>query len=164
MIRRGGVSTTATGERVVWTIADGRRGRRWRESVTRDGALLRTVLFELDPSGRVGRLEVATATGLLTLHPDGDGRTLHGNVVSADGVRHLTFDWGPDRGMLVDGSPASSTIAAVSAVTRVLRIADDLEPHLERWDRAAGADLDAATASLIATDADDEATWPLELD
>jgi hypothetical protein len=153
MIRRGGVATTAAGERVVWTIADGRRGRRWRESVTRDGVLVRTVLFELDPSGRVTRLEVGTADGLLTLHPDDDGRTLHGNVVAPDGVRHLRFDWGPEHGLLVEGSPAAATIAAGGGATRVLRIGDDLDPR-----------IGPLTATAAATAATGDAEWPLELD
>lgn len=153
MIRRGGVATTATGERVVWTIADGRRGRRWRESVSRDGVLVRTVLFELDPSGRVTRLEVATANGLLTLHPDDDGQTMHGNVVSPDGVRHLRFDWGPEQALLVEGSQAAATIVAGGGATSVLRIGDDLDPHVVPL---------TATASPAA--AKDGAEWPLELE
>jgi hypothetical protein len=159
VIRRGGVATNAGGERVVWTVADGRRGRRWRESVSRDGTLLRAVLLELDPDGRVTRLEVATAHGLLTLHPDEGGGTMHGNVVAPDGVRHLSFDWSSDRELLVTGSPASAAIVEARFATTVLRIADDLDPVLEPRSpsRRSAAMTEPSTAYA-------GADWPLELD
>jgi hypothetical protein len=157
MIRRGGVVTTARGERSVWTIADGRRGRRVREAISRGDALVRTVLFELDPAGRCVRLELATAAGLLTLHPDRNGARLHGNVVGPTGVRHLTFDWATDREPLVAGSPASTAIVGARGVRTVLRIDDELDPRMEPWDPEApsGGQVEALTT-------DDG--WPLELD
>jgi hypothetical protein len=157
MIRRGGVATTARGERSVWAVADGRRGRRVREAISFGDALVRSVLLELDPAGRCVRLELATAHGLLTLHPDRDGGRLHGNVVGPAGVRHLTFDWSADRELLVVGSPASTAIVSARGVRTVLRIDDELDPRMEPWDPEApsGGQVEALTT-------DDG--WPLELD
>lgn len=157
MIRRGGVTITAHGERSVWTIADGRRGRRVRESISRGDTLVRTVLFEIDPAGRCVRLELATAHGLLTLHPDRDGGQLHGNVVGPAGVRHLTFDWSADRELFVAGSPASTAIVRARGVRTVLRIDDELEPRTEAWDPERHPDGQVAALTT------DEG-WPLELD
>jgi hypothetical protein len=75
-----------------------------------DGALFGTVLLETGPDGRVGRLEVTTADGLLTLHPAGG--MLHGNTVRPSGVTHLTFPWSDDRILLVAGAPTSAAAAA----------------------------------------------------
>jgi hypothetical protein len=139
-LRLGGRLELGTGERIVWSIADGRRGRRWRELATRDGDIVQAVLFETDPRGRVVRLEIASAAGLLTLHPEDDG-ALHGNVVGSDGVRHLTFD---RTALFVVGSPASAAIvlgrlALVVGVggsrsVDLVRIDDRLEPRAETWE------------------------------
>jgi hypothetical protein len=139
-LRLGGRLELPTGERIVWSVADGRRGRRWRELATQDGAVVRAVLFETDPVGRVLRLEVATAAGLLTLHPEGHDEVLHGNVAGPDGVRHLTFD---RTVLFVVRSPASAAIA-LGALGRAIgvggsrpvdlvRVDDRLEPRPETW-------------------------------
>jgi hypothetical protein len=143
-LRLGGRVGLPSGEVVVWSVADGRRGRRWRESVARDGVQLRAILFETDRSGRVERLEISSPTGLLTLHPDADGSTLHGNVVTPDGIRHLTFPWGTRDSLFVVGSPAAAAIAlgrlaetvAIGATARVatIRIDTRLEPSPWAWD------------------------------
>ena len=91
-MRRAGMATRADGSEVVWSVADGRRGRRWRAVTSRDGTITSSVLLEVGTDGRPARLEVATTTGLLTLHPETTG-LLHGNAVTADGVRHLTLGW-----------------------------------------------------------------------
>jgi len=112
-IRRAGEGRLEDGGRVVWTMSEGRRGRRWREVVVdRDGALRHSLLLETDPAGRFSHLELGTAVGLLTLHPEGD-RTLHGNRVGADGVGHIAgLPWSVDDVLVVDDSP----IAAAAAV------------------------------------------------
>jgi hypothetical protein len=75
---------------VVWTAADGKNGRRWREvAVTPNGAV-RTLLLETDSNGNWQRLELGGADGLLTLHPEGDG-SIHGNIASRTGVRHFSL-------------------------------------------------------------------------
>ncbi len=184
--RLGGRTDLPSGDLVVWSAADGRRGRRWRESTSRDGVVLRTILAETEPGGDLRRLEMSTAAGLLTLHPDAAGTTLHGNVVTPDGIRHLAFAWARDRAaILVEGSPAVTAIAVAwigrgiddgrSAEAEVLRIDDRLIPlpgslRIERlgpstWRLSGGAGADG---DLVATlDADglpstERTVWPLE--
>lgn len=94
-VRRAGVARLADGTDVVWSVADGRRGRRWRAVMRRAGAVASSLLLEVDPDGRPARLELATAAGLLTLHPEPTG-LLHGNAVTGAGVRHLTLAWSDD--------------------------------------------------------------------
>jgi hypothetical protein len=60
-----------------------------------DSALRSDLLLEVGVDGRPGRLEIATPAGLLTLHPEPDGQSAHGNVVGVDGVRPLAFAWSP---------------------------------------------------------------------
>jgi hypothetical protein len=78
IVRRAGRVILADGRHVVWSVADGRRGRRWRATTTRDGALETAMLLEVGLDGRPTRLELATAAGLLTLHPEAAG-WLHGH-------------------------------------------------------------------------------------
>jgi len=110
--RRAGSATLPDGRSVTWSLADGRRGRRWR-TATRDpdGRLSEVLLLELDPAGRLSKLELATAAGLLTLHPEGDA--LHGNAVTESGVQHLRFPWDASSVIVVRGSPV--TAAAIAA-------------------------------------------------
>lgn len=92
---------------VTWTVSEGRRGRRWREVLTRDGAVVHALLIETDPAGRFAHLEFAAAGVLVTLHPEGDG-TLHGNHVDAAGTRveHVEGLPFPDGSVVfVEGSP-----------------------------------------------------------
>ena len=53
------------------------------------------MLLEVGLDGRPGRLEMTMPSGQLTLHPEPDGLSAHGNVVSVDGVRPLAFPWSP---------------------------------------------------------------------
>jgi hypothetical protein len=142
-IRRAGRATTIGGEILTWTEAEGTRGTRWREALQRDGTLIRSLLLEVSAAGRPTRLEMTTAAGLLTLHPEPDESAVHGNVVSEDGVEHLAFPWGADQELLILGSPASATITLRRLADRVavgatwpidvLRIDDALEPRPARW-------------------------------
>jgi hypothetical protein len=120
LVRRAGRAALEDGSTVVWTVSEGRRGRRWREVRTDgEGAVLSSLLLETDPAGRFLHAELSTGAGLLTLHPEGDG-TLHGNVVTGDGVRHVTgLRWSADSALLVDGSAI-----AVAAVVTALRVRD----------------------------------------
>ncbi len=87
---------------------------------------------------------MASTAGLLTLHPDRDGSTLHGNVVTPAGIRHLTFPWSDGDALFVDGSPAAAAIAlgslvrtqAIGSTVRVATIRVDarLEPRSSTWD------------------------------
>jgi hypothetical protein len=98
-LRRAGTGRLPDGGIVAWSVADGGRGRRWRWTVTDGGTLRHAGLIELDPAGRFSRLELSSRVGLLTLHPDPDGRSIHGNVVTAEGVRPLAFAWQPRAGV-----------------------------------------------------------------
>src|SRR5262245_8835609 len=142
-IRRAGRATQPGGKTIAWSQAEGARGTRWREVVTRDGELVRAVVLEVSPAGRETRLEVTTGVGMLTLHPEPDHRAMHGNVVSAGGVRHLAFSWSPDHVLLLLGSIASATVGLGRLATEVevdasterdvLRIDDALDPSPARW-------------------------------
>ena len=162
-VRRGGTASSHPGERLVWAVADGSRGRRWRESMTRQGVMVRALLLETDPAGRCTHLELATARGLLTLHPASDDRELHGNVVTVDGVRHLAFAWAGDHHLFVVGSPASAAIILGRRVTAdgrvsVLRIDDDLDPRPADLDVTTLGPLGAGGLAYPGTGDD----WPLE--
>jgi hypothetical protein len=102
-VRQAGHGVDRLGRAVTWTIADGERGRRWRE-VTAGAAgeatespagepaasLAHAVTIETGHAGQWVRLEVAAPAGLLSLHPDRDG-SINGNVVSETGVRHIAL-------------------------------------------------------------------------
>lgn len=173
------------GENLTWTEAEGSLGTRLREALRRDGSLVRSLLLEASASGRPTRLEVTTSAGLLTLHPEPDESTLHGNVVRGDGVDHLTFGWSAEHELLVFGSPASATITLrrladlmVVGATRtidVLRIDDTLEPRPARWTAERIArhawhlrDVDGHEERRLTVDDEgrpllpDAISWPLE--
>jgi hypothetical protein len=121
-----------------------------------------SLLLELDPSGRFAHLELATAAGLLTLHPEGDG-TLHGNAIATGGVRHLVaIPWQPDDLLLIEGSSVARAAASrVGAGTSGVVVGLDLTTQrrpIEPSERAIELDADG----LPAFPGGD--TWPLELD
>jgi hypothetical protein len=111
VVRRAGSASLADGPHVTWSVADGRRGRRWRVVTTRDGTMVSALLLEVGVDGRPSRLELTTAVGLLTLHPEPNG-FLHGNAVTRDGVRHLTFPWSGEHEIEIDGLPVTEAVAA----------------------------------------------------
>lgn len=112
MIRLAGHGRRKDGMTVTWTVAEGRRGRRWREVVS-DGAHVRwSLLYETDPDRGFSHLELAVADGLATLHPEGDG-TLHGNVVDPAGLRHVVGEpYVPGTPLLVRGSSIAGAAVA----------------------------------------------------
>jgi hypothetical protein len=113
LVRRAGRGTDATGALVVWSVAEGRRGRRWREvrSVA-GGGVVSALLLETDPVGRFSHTEFGTAVGLLTLHPESDG-TIHGHVVTAEGIEHVVgLPWTPDAVLVIEGSTVAAAAAA----------------------------------------------------
>ena len=185
-VRRGGHARTQAGDLLTWSQAEGERGTRWRESIERDGQLIRSLLLEVSTAGRATRLEMTTMAGLLTLHPEPDESAMHGNVVGASGVRHLALPWSAEHELLVIGSPASATLAVrqlegrviVGATTHleVLRIDDDLDPRPGRWrvERIARhgwhlRDTETAEERRLTVEDDgrpallDEESWPLEV-
>ncbi len=87
-LRFGGRGQGADGAAVVWSVAEGSKGRRWREVRNVGGGVASSLLLETDAAGRFSHLELSTPSGLLTLHPEPDG-TLHGHAIVSDGVEHV---------------------------------------------------------------------------
>jgi hypothetical protein len=185
-VRFGGRAATPDGGTIVWSVAEGPRGRRWREAIVHGGSLRRSLLLEVSPAGAPTRLEVTGAAGLLTLHPDIDGRELHGNVVTPSGIRHLRFDWSFEHELFVVGSPAVATVALrrfadILAVGEgrpvpVVWSDDALEPRPGAWqvmrtgpDAWELRDLDGTETSAVRIDEDGlpilpaAVRWPLEM-
>ena len=109
-LRRAGRGLLPDGATLIWSAADGERGRRWRGSSTLDGRLTHAVMLETSPAGRILRLEVATASGLLTLHPERDSRSIHGNIVHVGGVRPLAFPWSADHELEIVDRPGPTAV------------------------------------------------------
>ncbi len=105
-LRRAGSGRLPDGRMLLWSVAEGRRGRRWRSS-TVDGAgrVALALLFEVNVDGRFTRLEMTTPNGLLTLHPESDDSRVDGNVVGPTSVRPISLAWGVGRVLWVSGSP-----------------------------------------------------------
>jgi hypothetical protein len=103
-LRFGGRGQGPDGASVVWSVAEGSRGRRWREVRNTGHAVASSLLLETDAAGHFAHLELSTPSGLLTLHPEGDG-TLHGNAIVSDGVEHVEGrQWDSDGIALLEGS------------------------------------------------------------
>jgi hypothetical protein len=188
-LRVAGTGLLPDRSKLVWSVADGRRGRRWRAMASRDGAVTHALLLEVRPDGRLSRLELTTPAGMLTLHPDEAGTVLHGNVVGADGVRHLRLTWDDEHGLeVVDSTFAAAVtahrLAGSVAVGEgrdlpVLRIGVDLAivPATRRYERIGKGEwrvaplADGAGAFALRIDErgipmslEGAAEWPLELD
>ena len=186
---RAGAGTLADGAHLVWSVADGRRGRRWRAVATLDGVITHALLLEVDVTGRPSRLELSTTAGMLTLHPEEGSGGLHGNVVTGSGVRHLALPWSAEHGLEVEGRPIAAAVTAhrlsgstgvgegrtvpVVVITPDLLVAE----ATRRYTRVAAGewqidDVDGgATPVVLAIDdrgvpvpAGDARAWPLELD
>jgi len=133
-LRRAGRATLADGRLLLWSIAEGRHGRRWRSSSRdADRALLDDLLLEVTPDGRIGRLELTTNAGQLTFHPELDEQSAHGNVVRPDGVQHIAIGWSPGRQLEIASSPIADavlvhSVSAAGAVP-VATIGIDLVPR-----------------------------------
>ncbi len=111
-VRLAGELELEDGARLSWSVADGRRGRRWRAMSLVDGTISHALLLEVDPAGRPSRLELTTPAGLLTLHPSADQAELHGNIVrpGGGGVEHLALPWGPEPEIDVIGRPLALAV------------------------------------------------------
>jgi hypothetical protein len=108
-LRAAGRGRLADGGIVVWSVAEGARGRRWRWTIDDIGVVRHAGLLELDTEGRFVRLELAGSAGLLTLHPEPDG-ALHGNVVNDDGVRPIALPGAVGRSIRIDGDAFGSAL------------------------------------------------------
>ena len=113
-LRVAGWGTLDDGATITWTIAEGRRGRRWREVVARGDAVGHSLLLETDAARRFSHLELARADGLWTFHPESDG-TLHGNHVDSRDrdVHHVVgMPFGSDDLLVIEGSPLGAAAIA----------------------------------------------------
>ena len=116
-LRFGGRGQGADGANLVWSVAEGSRGCRWREVRNVGQGVATSLLLETDREGRFAHLELSTASGLLTLHPGGDG-SLHGHAIVSDGVEHVAgLRWEPDALAMIDGS----TICRAAAARHIAR-------------------------------------------
>lgn len=186
-LRVGGRGVGADGLQVVWSVAEGSRGRRWREARSTAGGIATSLLLETDGSGLFAHLELSTPTGLLTLHPERDG-TLHGHAVVGErdeegGVEHVPgLAWRPDGLVIVEGS----TICKLAAIHLLRRIAPEFsatshpavaiqttlacQPTVvrverisrDRWRFGGESPLDVDARGL--PQLRDGQLWPLELD
>jgi hypothetical protein len=112
-VRRAGRARLSDGRLLVWSVAEGHRGRRWRATIRgADSGIESVLVLELDLDGASTRLELAASGGMLTLHPETDQRSVHGNVVSDDGVRPIALPWSPDGSTHVIGHPITAAALA----------------------------------------------------
>jgi hypothetical protein len=158
-LRRAGRLPLPGAGDVLWSVAEGRRGRRWR-ALRRDadGVLVSDLLLEVDPAGRWSRLELATGVGILTLHPEPDGSAVHGNVVTPGGVIPVALPWSRAHRLVLPGDPVA-TVALGAAHPDAAR-----GPGI-----IVGTDLSVTAADAIerpiaSPDTLPGPSWPLEAD
>jgi hypothetical protein len=188
-VRRAGTGRLPGGRHLTWTVADGRRGRRWRAITTSaDGRLVQALLLEVGVDGSLLKIEVASPAGLLTLHPEVGEGTLHGNIVRPSGISHVTLPWSARHLLFAGGSPVTGAVAAAWLEREVpvgqgraipaVEIAADLEIRQATWRVARVAErrwhllaADGGPSVAVALDEDGIPTgleaaagWPLELD
>ena len=102
---------------LIWSVAEGRRGQRWRSStLSPQGHLDLALLIEVDTDGRFGRLELTNSNGILTLHPEPDRIRVDGNIVSERGVVPISLAWGPEHILWVHDSPIAEILTGRAAV------------------------------------------------
>jgi hypothetical protein len=156
-LRRAGTGTLSDGRLVTWSVAEGTRGRRWRWTVVSPAGLRQAGLVELDPEGRFGRLELATAHGILTLHPDPDRQAVHGNVVRPGGVGPVEVAWSDDDGLAIEDDPFGSAVAGWRG--RGWIVGPDLQLRREDGEDTRAVDLDERGIPRLG----DTREWPLEI-
>jgi hypothetical protein len=107
--RLAGWGRATDGIAITWTMAEGSRGRRWREVAVGDAGMTHALLLETGPDRRFSHLELARPDGLWTFHPEPDG-SLHGNAVRAGHrVRHVEgWPFGHDAVLIVGGEPGKA--------------------------------------------------------
>jgi hypothetical protein len=158
LLRRAGRGRLPGGAEVVWSVAEGERGRRWRWTVRRPDGLVTAGLVERAPDGAFRRLELATASGLLSLHPEPDSRSAHGNAVLDDGVRPIALPWEPGWGIAIRGDAFGTAVTGWDG--RGVVLDPDLltvQPALEAADEPI-LPLDPRGVPTLT----EPAEWPLE--
>ena len=167
-VRRAGRAGLQDGSVLLWSMAEGARGARWRASTRRGDALLSDLLLEVGTNGRPGRLEITTPAGQLTLHPEGDGLTAQGNVVTPDGVRPLAYEWSPRHWFESRQGPVVAA-AMCRALAREIGVGEfrlvpglHVDDALRVWRGERGLQRLTATRWLI--EEADQSGWELSLD
>ena len=156
-LRRAGTGTLPDDRLVTWSVAEGTRGRRWRWTVVSPAGLRHAGLVELDRDGRFGRLELEVAHGMLTLHPDPDRRTAHGNLVRPGGVDPVEVAWSDDDGLAIEDDPFGSAVGGWRG--RGWVVGPDLQLGREEGGHTQALDLDERGIPRL----DDAREWPLEI-
>ena len=96
---------------VIWSVAEGARGRRWRWVHQVHQAFPNHMgMIEQLPDGGLGRLEISAYGGLLTFHPERDGLSAHGNIVTPEGVKPIATAWRPEWRVGIIGDPFGSAV------------------------------------------------------
>ena len=156
---------------------------------TRDGRLVEGLLLEIDGNGRPTRLELTNAAGLLTLHPEPSGSSLHGNLVTPLRVRHLAFAWSGEHELAIDRLPVAAAVTArrlagttpvgEGRAVPVVSVAEDLEVRegrrryhrvtetewrIEGADNTAKLSIDERGLPIWQDASGEAAEWPLELE
>jgi hypothetical protein len=182
LVRRAGQGRGPDRTFLIWTVAEGRRGRRWREVRYADGGVISSLLLETDAEGQFSYLEASTAAGLITLHPEG-GTELHGNVVTAAGVEPVAgLPWSRASIALLEGSAISQAAAAFGLRDRMapadagsdpgvmIPLSLSIQPGPIRVERLDDTRWRFANGDALSIDAEglpiliDGETWPLELE
>ena len=110
-MRRAGLGLLRDGRTLIWSVAEGRRGQRWRSSTLGpEGHLDLALLLEVDGDGRFTRLELTNSQGMLTLHPEPDRARVDGNVVSVRGVVPISQPWSSEHVLWVRDSPIAEIL------------------------------------------------------
>jgi len=156
-LRRAGTGWLPDGSVATWSVADGLRGRRWRWTIATDHGLRHAGLVELDPVGRLGRLEFETGDGMLTLHPEADRAIAHGNVVRVGGVEPLALAWSDDDAIAIEDDPFGSAVLGWRGRGWVVGL--DLGVRREDERSVPALDLDERGVPRLR----DDREWPLEV-
>lgn len=151
---------------LLWSVAEGRRGRRWRSTTLAQGAIVLDLLLELDHDGSFTRLELTSPAGMLTLHPGAGGTRVLGNVVAGDGVRPIDLPWQASDGLRVAASPLAEVLLRPRETTPgglrwIIEVDHALgvqrRPHVPG--QAPSAGLDERGVPVL----EDAEEWPLEV-
>jgi len=156
-LRRAGTGTLADSSVVMWSVAEGARGRRWRWTLASAAGLRHAGLIELDAEGRFARLELETGEGMLTLHPDPDRQFVHGNIVRPRGVDPVEVAWSDDDGLAIERDPFGSAVAGRRGSGWV--VGPDLQLRREDGEDTRALELDERGVPRL----DDAREWPLEI-
>ncbi len=166
-LRRAGRGQLPDGGVVAWSVAEGRHGRRWRWTVVDPTGppaglprLRHAGLIELDPAGGFSRLEVESADGMLTFHPDPDEAAAHGNVVRANGVTPVACGWTDGDAVRLKADPFGTAVAGWRGrgvvVTAELAVGRSSGPDPDEGDALA---LDDRGVPVL----DEAVDWALEV-